>query len=424
MPKAEFGIIDNLDPQKDYSEYAPDKYHCLSIDDDYLDEWWPHLCTMRTYFHSMSRPETALARWGVTLIPPESLPVLVKVLQTDTRMEADPQLELLLSKVEEAIVSDKYMIHFGVSVHRGKQSILGGSLMLEVVFSDSTKGAMRVAKSYSKEDILRGAFGYIGEGDGPSKEELEKLYDGQPLGGSPEDVVCIGCNFDIGNISGEIDGIERREEFVRVFGYVSFEKDEIDRFFVSQLKDMEKLLSAAKRGEQIRVWTSNIPYTACGFAFLCDLLLDIDCEVSLVCIPNNKTALDSEGNPYSDWAGVPPGQFYRFLPLEKTLSAEEKKIQSNTWRALKKENAPLRALINGKLQSVQEDFYDDIILCNIPSGEFIMARLIGNILGKYPIGIGDGWYALRIRKLINDRILKIVGDEDPSHPYGKILCRV
>lgn len=84
----------------------------------------------------------------------------------------------------------------------------------------------------------------------------------------------------------------------------------------------------------------------------------------------------------------------------------------------------MRALVNGKLISVPEDFYDHIIIKNIPDREFVMAHLIGTILGKYQLGVGDGWYALRIEMMIADNQLEIVADKDASHPYGKILRKV
>ena len=36
---AEFGIIDNIDNKKDYSDYEPEKYNCVAIDDDILNDW-------------------------------------------------------------------------------------------------------------------------------------------------------------------------------------------------------------------------------------------------------------------------------------------------------------------------------------------------------------------------------------------------
>ena len=42
MIKTQFGIIDEIDCNKDYSEYEPDKYNCVYIDDDiYINDWWP-----------------------------------------------------------------------------------------------------------------------------------------------------------------------------------------------------------------------------------------------------------------------------------------------------------------------------------------------------------------------------------------------
>lgn len=73
MPKAEFGIIEKIDAKKDYSGYDPETYRCIRISDDvYINDWWPALSVMKTYFHSLNRPAAGLARWGVTLIPPIS----------------------------------------------------------------------------------------------------------------------------------------------------------------------------------------------------------------------------------------------------------------------------------------------------------------------------------------------------------------
>ena len=34
MIKTEFGIIDAIDPEKNYNIYEPETYHCVAIDDD------------------------------------------------------------------------------------------------------------------------------------------------------------------------------------------------------------------------------------------------------------------------------------------------------------------------------------------------------------------------------------------------------
>ncbi len=115
MIKTEFGIIDIIEKDKDYSKYEPNRYHCIYIDDDrYINDWWDRLTLMKTYFHNLNHPETGLARWGVTLIPPESLAAFQDIVISDQRINEDKQLVLLAEKIRQAIRENKYMIHYGV----------------------------------------------------------------------------------------------------------------------------------------------------------------------------------------------------------------------------------------------------------------------------------------------------------------------
>lgn len=115
MITAQFGIIENINPDKDYSSYEPEKYGCVPINDElYIDDWWEQLMLMKTFFHNLSRPELGLARWGVTLIPPESLPVFQDIAISDKRMDEDENLVALANLIKEAIEKQKYIIHFGV----------------------------------------------------------------------------------------------------------------------------------------------------------------------------------------------------------------------------------------------------------------------------------------------------------------------
>ncbi|KGK91104.1 hypothetical protein DP73_05070 [Desulfosporosinus sp. HMP52] len=293
--------------------------------------------------------------------------------------------------------------------------------MLEVVFSDSAKGAMKMAKHYNQENVHSNAMGYIGKR--PSKNELEnqKQFESKAIG---RDVVYIGFNLDIGDIASEIDSEERKNEFIRVFGSIKIGNNQIARFFNSQREDFENLIISAKNGEPIRVWKSNTPFSACAFAFICDALRTIKCKMSIISLPDYWEVSDDTIQSCTYWAEVSPEQFYSFLPLAREITNIEKQWQSSLWNDLKAENTPLRALVNGRLISVQEDFYDHIIRKNIPDRNFVMGHLIGTILGKYQLGVGDGWYALRIEMMIAKNQLEIVADNDASHPYGKILRKV
>jgi hypothetical protein len=121
-----FGIIKDFDAKKGYSNIdefgkypevfpnALQAYDCVDIHDNYLNDWWERLELMKTFFHRMDRPAFALARYEVTLIPPESLPVFQDIVITDKRIYSDDNLVDLANLIQEAIEKNTYMIHFGV----------------------------------------------------------------------------------------------------------------------------------------------------------------------------------------------------------------------------------------------------------------------------------------------------------------------
>lgn len=118
MIKAEFGIIENFDESVDYTEYSPKKYHCVAIDDDlYMNDWWNALLqidTFNVYTKGVLQPQKALSRWGITIIPPSSLPALLDIVLSDRRSKRDKRLIAFAGLIHQAIIENKYMIHYGV----------------------------------------------------------------------------------------------------------------------------------------------------------------------------------------------------------------------------------------------------------------------------------------------------------------------
>ncbi len=116
MISTEFGIIDNIeDTVMNGVSFDLEKYHCAAIDDDiYINDWWDRLSLLKTFFQSLERPSFGLARWGITIIPPESLPDFQNIVISDKRINSDENLVVLSEKIGQAIKENKYMIHFGV----------------------------------------------------------------------------------------------------------------------------------------------------------------------------------------------------------------------------------------------------------------------------------------------------------------------
>ena len=118
MIKTEFGIIDDFNEKNDYTGYYPDKYNCVAIDDDrYISAWWKELSkinTLNVYKKGVLQPQKALSRWGITIIPPSSLSALLDIVLSDKRSKEDKSLIALAGLIHQAIVDEKYMIHYGV----------------------------------------------------------------------------------------------------------------------------------------------------------------------------------------------------------------------------------------------------------------------------------------------------------------------
>ncbi len=118
MAKHEFGIIDSLEENKWYSEYEPEKYNCVSVNDNLIGEliikYNEELMAIKTYFQVTTQPGTGLDYCGVTLIPPESLNQFRGIIIKANSHYQSQELELLIEKVSTAINENKYLIHYGI----------------------------------------------------------------------------------------------------------------------------------------------------------------------------------------------------------------------------------------------------------------------------------------------------------------------
>jgi len=118
LAKHEFGIIDSFEENKWYSEYEPEKYNCISVNDDLIGEliikYNKELKAIKTYFQVTTQPGTGLDYCGVTLIPPESLKQFIDVIIKANSHYQSQELKLLIEKISNAIDEKKYLIHYGI----------------------------------------------------------------------------------------------------------------------------------------------------------------------------------------------------------------------------------------------------------------------------------------------------------------------
>lgn len=292
--------------------------------------------------------------------------------------------------------------------------------MIEVLFGESEAASMKVAKSTV----------VIGKTDGPTsvwiagKKKPSERFSAGWVPGAAEEVICLGFMLDIGDIKEEVDSQYRKDLICSLFSQEQWGKDsqmdaEIQKAAKLYVNEMTRLKRYLENGETIRVWYSDAPYSMCGFYHLCSILEKFDNDIRTVKLPEYRVMTNSIVS-YHSWGDVAAEEFAGFLTYENALSKEEVRMYSFLWSQLKEENSDLRAVVNGRVIGVPEDYYDFLIWKRLTKEPIKEARLIGDILGSYPIGIGDWWYAKRINYFIEQGKIKVVKNSEKL--YARIIC--
>lgn len=292
--------------------------------------------------------------------------------------------------------------------------------MIEVLFGESEAASMKAAKSMKIVGYVNGPTSVLVTG---KETPPERTFAGW-VEGTSEDVVCLGFMLDIGNIKEPIDSPYRKNLIYSMYAQNQYVKNpEIDQELKLTgevyLNELLRLKEYLENGETIRVWYSDTPYSICGFYSLCQILQKYKNEIHIVKLPEymvRKTSIIS----YKNWGEVSAEEFAEFLTYESVLTKEEVRMYAQLWTELTEDNSPLRAMINGKVTGVSEDFYDFLIWKRLTRKPIKEARLIGDILGCFQIGMGDWWFARRIEHFIQQDKIKVINDSE--NKYARVIC--
>lgn len=302
--------------------------------------------------------------------------------------------------------------------------------MLELCFSQSARGGLRCAQHCGGGG--RKVFGVIvGRDDGRpvTRKEIRQAQkqaqqkrealdrEAIPLGGTPSDVLELSLGLDMGDIREPLG--EARQELQRQW-YGGNDED-ADRDWQETLEGADHL-RALGSGDAVRIWVDHTPASACGLLHAAYLLKDTKAAVSVVSLPHWRERPDGVVETYLGWGEVEPELFGHFLSREEPVPPLILGVMASRWRELQQENAPLRAVVNGRVRSVGEDFYDVLIRKHIPEGQTKIANIIGDVLGREKPGIGDVWLAERIRWMLSTGELRMVR-EDPERFYRSVVER-
>jgi hypothetical protein len=273
--------------------------------------------------------------------------------------------------------------------------------MIEIGFNGSMVGNMKAAAAYNG------------------------LFKGDPGG---TDILMLEFILDIGFIDNDITSEYRTALPGELYMFRQYDDDapiihkESDEeakasFGKMNLRQWKRFLKDLKICDEVRIWVSNRAESMCGFLFLCSYLEDKGVHIFVVECPKYIPE-NSKNCFFFGWEQCEPKDLAKYVSLTRELSSDEIHLYSERWAELKKENAPLRALVSNNIISVNEDFYDFLIRKHIPDGEFKQAKIIGDFYDDQ-ISVGSYWLDRRVEYMINSGELEIV--TDAKDQYKRIL---
>lgn len=301
--------------------------------------------------------------------------------------------------------------------------------MLELCFSQSARGGLQCAQHcggggrkiigviVGRDDGRPATRKEIRQAQKQAQQKREALdREAIPLGGTPSDVLGLSLGLDMEDIREPLG--EARRELLR--RWYDGNDEAADQDWQETLESADRL-RACGTGDAVRIWVDHTPSSACGLLHAASILEKTGAAVSVVPLPRWR----EEGKAvvsYQGWGEVEPELFGHFLSREEPVPPRILGVMASRWRELQRENAPLRAVVNGWIRSVGEDFYDGLIRKHIPEGQTKIALIIGDVLGWEKPGIGDIWLVERIRWMLSAGELRMVR-EDRERFYRSVVER-
>ena len=118
----------------------------------------------------------------------------------------------------------------------------------------------------------------------------------------------------------------------------------------------------ANTGEEIVFWISLNPKAVCDFLFL---ISEINTFENISIINYNENEITRFYEP----------EYEKLQATKIELNENNFKLATESWKRIYTSSGILRVLVDGSIVSAPEDFYDELILKNLPEGEFTALEL-------------------------------------------------
>jgi hypothetical protein len=181
--------------------------------------------------------------------------------------------------------------------------------------------------------------------------------------------------------------------------------------------DMERLLDVSKKmyedeTAQAWFWMAPGPADVCAYYWSLPYLSKHVGRLYLVHIAG-LPFLDENGKVFfpKNISNILPKELVKARRLARPVTPAEVEVDTEEWRRLTAENAPVRTHEGGKKIVSREEAYYDSQLIGFCTPQFQKAsKIVSQVLSKYQNPTGDLYLGWRLRKLADAGKLQLQGD--------------
>ena len=160
------------------------------------------------------------------------------------------------------------------------------------------------------------------------------------------------------------------------------------------------------------LWVGQNQHDVTGYFWLMPQFKEYQGRIMLLHL-NNLPFINEKGQLFYPWGihDILPKEAVKAKKLARPITLSEFEVDPDEWKKIAEENAMVRILEGGKkIVGKEESFYDKEILGNL-TGEWQKAsRVLMNTLHRMKIKTGDLFLMSRMKKLIAEGKIEILGD--------------
>lgn len=234
--------------------------------------------------------------------------------------------------------------------------------------------------------------------------------------------------LDMGQIDCDYDAEYRKNLYNEIYAATNPELNQpgegMDEFFEKNAENLKGLLLLASKGTKLRIWIDHNPEGMCEFVHLCSELVKLKSvgEIYVLEHPSYVPKKDYAQFVHG-WGILTKKEMEIASANTRFLSKIELIEYANEWERVKQENTLLRTIINGKIISVDEDFYDTFILRYIKEEPISIGHLVGDYIEDTCFKVTSQYAFWRVNVLIEKGVLEVVKEANPGERISTRIIR-